>query len=59
MNSARKDGGSVTVVAGDTLSKIAEDNNIAGGWRALYESNKATLADPNRIRPGQRLTLSR
>src|SRR5690606_2931748 len=52
-----KPGGPVTVAAGDTLSKIAKDNKVAGGWKALYEANKKQLSDPSLIRPGMQLTL--
>ncbi|MFF5403941.1 peptidoglycan DD-metalloendopeptidase family protein [Streptomyces misionensis] len=47
-----------TVVRGDTLSGIAEDQHVPGGWRPLYAGNRATVgADPDLILPGQRLTL--
>ncbi|WYB34396.1 transglycosylase family protein [Streptomyces sp. GD-15H] len=47
-----------TVVHGDTLSGIAAEERIRGGWRGLYETNGATIgADPDLILPGQRLTL--
>ncbi|TWV56382.1 M23 family metallopeptidase [Streptomyces misionensis] len=47
-----------TVVRGDTLSGIADDQHVPGGWRPLYAANRATVgADPNLILPGQRLTL--
>ncbi|MFG3009328.1 transglycosylase family protein [Streptomyces cinerochromogenes] len=48
-----------TVVHGDTLSGIAGDHHVPGGWRALYTGNRATIgADPDMILPGQRLSLS-
>src|SRR5690606_15126281 len=47
-----------TVVRGDTLSGIAADERIRGGWRGLYDANRSTIgADPDFIVPGQRLTL--
>ncbi|MEU6547247.1 transglycosylase family protein [Streptomyces sp. NPDC046859] len=47
-----------TVVAGDTLSRIAEERKVRGGWRGLYAANRATVgADPDLILPGQRLAL--
>ncbi|MEU6510955.1 transglycosylase family protein [Streptomyces sp. NPDC046942] len=47
-----------TVVHGDTLSGIAEDHHVRGGWRTLYAGNRSTIgADPNLILPGQRLAL--
>ncbi|MFD8510578.1 LysM peptidoglycan-binding domain-containing protein [Streptomyces antimycoticus] len=52
--------GSYTVVHGDTLSAIADTENVAGGWERLYEINRQVIgADPDVIRPGQRLTLQR
>ncbi|MFD7393349.1 transglycosylase family protein [Streptomyces sp. NPDC059852] len=47
-----------TVVQGDTLSRIAEERKVRGGWRGLYAANRATVgADPDLILPGQRLAL--
>lgn len=47
-----------TVVRGDTLSGIAEERRVNGGWRQLYEANrKAIGGDPDLITPGQRLAL--
>ncbi|MEU1038039.1 transglycosylase family protein [Streptomyces sp. NPDC005551] len=47
-----------TVVQGDTLSGIADSRRVQGGWRQLYEANRATVgADPDLIVPGQRLDL--
>jgi LysM repeat protein len=45
------------VRAGDTLSSIAREQQVVGGWQALYAANRADLADANMIRPGQMLTL--
>ncbi|MET8268231.1 transglycosylase family protein [Micromonospora arida] len=46
------------VKAGDTLSEIAADQRVAGGWQALYEDNRQVVgADPGLIFPGQRLSL--
>ncbi|MFG2944568.1 transglycosylase family protein [Streptomyces adustus] len=48
-----------TVVRGDTLSGIAEEQQVRGGWQRLYSANRATVgADPDLILPGQRLSLS-
>ncbi|WP_026422962.1 transglycosylase family protein [Actinokineospora inagensis] len=47
--------GDYTVVAGDTLSKIAATHGVAGGWQALHELNKAYIGDPNLILVGQKI----
>ncbi|GAA3505086.1 hypothetical protein GCM10019016_121990 [Streptomyces prasinosporus] len=47
-----------TVVRGDTLSGIAAQERVRGGWRGLYEANRSAVgADPDLILPGQRLAL--
>ncbi|MEH0416836.1 transglycosylase family protein [Streptomyces sp. B21-083] len=47
-----------TVVHGDTLSGIADDRSVKGGWQRLYAGNRRTIgADPDLIVPGQRLNL--
>ncbi|MFG2292898.1 transglycosylase family protein [Streptomyces sp. NPDC048603] len=46
------------VAPGDSLSAIAQQQHVEGGWQALYETNRATVGgDPDMIFPGQRLTL--
>jgi hypothetical protein len=51
-------GDAYTVRAGDTLASIADSLDLHGGWRALYEENKAAIgSDPSRIVPGQTLGL--
>ncbi|GLX17482.1 transglycosylase family protein [Streptomyces lavendulae] len=46
------------VAPGDSLSTIASDQHVEGGWQALYETNRSTVGgNPNLIFPGQRLTL--
>ncbi|MFC4496033.1 transglycosylase family protein [Streptomyces ovatisporus] len=46
------------VVGGDSLSSIAEDHDVKGGWPGLYERNRATVGgDPDLILPGQQLRL--
>ncbi|MGW7289209.1 transglycosylase SLT domain-containing protein [Streptomyces sp. NPDC054847] len=52
--------GTVTysVVAGDSLYKIAEEHSLNGGWKQLYKDNrKAVGADPALIHPGLQLTI--
>jgi len=53
------DGTTVTVKKGDTLSKIAKEQyGDASKWTLIYNANKGVVgADPNRILPGQVLTL--
>lgn len=47
-----------TVKAGDTLSKIAKDHlGDAGDYMKIFEANKGTLTDPDKIKPGQVLTI--
>ncbi|WP_128434785.1 transglycosylase family protein [Streptomyces cyaneus] len=47
-----------TVVRGDTLSGIAESQQVKGGWQGLYAANRQAIgADPDLILPGQRLAL--
>ncbi|WP_018549346.1 transglycosylase family protein [Streptomyces sp. LaPpAH-108] len=47
-----------TVVHGDTLSGIADEHEVRGGWRGLYAGNRAAIgSDPDLILPGQRLSL--
>ncbi|MGV9230790.1 transglycosylase family protein [Streptomyces nigra] len=49
---------SYRVRAGDTLASIADSLDVDGGWRALYEANKAAIgADANNIAPGQTLDV--
>ncbi|ANS65743.1 secreted protein [Streptomyces lincolnensis] len=55
-HAARDD--SYIVRPGDTLASIADSLDLQGGWRALYEENKAAIGtDPSRIVPGQTLGL--
>jgi nucleoid-associated protein YgaU len=49
--------GSYVVKAGDTLSKLAASHNVNGGWRAIWAANRSSIADPNLIFVGQRITL--
>ncbi|MFI8370636.1 transglycosylase family protein [Streptomyces sp. NPDC085466] len=47
-----------TVTPGDSLSAIARDERVGGGWKRLYEINRKVVGDdPDLILPGQRLTL--
>ncbi|MFD6246238.1 transglycosylase family protein [Streptomyces roseolus] len=47
-----------TVTPGDSLSAIAQEERVRGGWQRLYEINRKVVGDdPDLILPGQRLTL--
>jgi LysM repeat protein len=47
-----------TVVPGDSLSKIASDHSLPGGWKKLYEVNREAVgANPSLIHPGLKLSL--
>jgi resuscitation-promoting factor RpfA len=57
-SSVKATGKSYTVRSGDTLAKIASSRHVKGGWRALYQLNRAEIGgNPNVIFPGQRLAL--
>ena len=47
-----------TVRAGDSLSKIASQFHISGGWQSLYNTNRSAVgSNPNLIHPGLRLKV--
>jgi nucleoid-associated protein YgaU len=46
-----------TVKSGDTLSKIGQHHGVS--WQAIFEANKDTLKDPDKIFPGQKLRIPR
>lgn len=47
-----------TVRAGDSLSKIASQFHVTGGWQTLYAHNRAAVgSNPNMIHPGLRLKI--
>ncbi|MFJ8714027.1 peptidoglycan DD-metalloendopeptidase family protein [Streptomyces violaceus] len=49
-----------TVKAGDCLAKIADDQNVSGGWKKLYADNRdAVGADPSLIHPGLKLSVGK
>ncbi|GAA2130282.1 transglycosylase family protein [Streptomyces synnematoformans] len=50
--------GNYTVRPGDTLSDIATEHSLEGGWSELYDGNRKSLGtDPDTIQPGQELEL--
>lgn len=47
-----------TVALGDSLSRIANAEDVVGGWHRLYTQNRTVIgSDPDLIRPGQKLIL--
>ena len=56
--SAAAGGGTYTVKAGDTLSKIAKEQlGDAGDYMKIFDVYKSILSDPDKIKPGQVLTI--
>jgi LysM repeat protein len=55
--SSSSSGKTYTVRSGDSLYRIASNQSVSGGWSALYQLNKGTVADPNVIQVGQVLKL--
>ena len=46
------------VRSGDSLSKIADTQDVSGGWTKLYSDNRTSVGDdPSLIHPGLKLTL--
>ncbi|NUP36253.1 MAG: LysM peptidoglycan-binding domain-containing protein, partial [Streptomyces sp.] len=49
-----------SVRTGDCLSKIADEQHVAGGWHRLYSDNRRAVGDdPSLIHPGLKLTIGR
>ncbi|MGR8007141.1 M23 family metallopeptidase [Streptomyces hypolithicus] len=47
-----------SVVSGDYLSKIAEEQDVRGGWHKLYKDNRVVVGgNPELILPGMKLTI--
>ncbi len=44
-----------TVQSGDNLSKIGKQYGVS--WNAIFEANRDKLSDPDKIKPGQELTI--
>ncbi|MGW0912440.1 transglycosylase family protein [Streptomyces sp. NPDC002784] len=53
----KKGDGEYKVTTGDTLSTIAEEHDVKGGWEKLFKLNKDIVADADLIYPGQQLHL--
>ncbi|GHH27986.1 LysM peptidoglycan-binding domain-containing protein [Lentzea cavernae] len=47
--------GDYTVKDGDTLSRIADELRVEGGWQALVAKNARFLTNPDLIRPGDKI----
>lgn len=57
-DTAPQSGGTYTVESGDNLWKIAKKRLGDGGrWKEIHELNRDKVSNPNRIYPGQVLTL--
>ncbi|MDV9173390.1 LysM peptidoglycan-binding domain-containing M23 family metallopeptidase [Streptomyces sp. W16] len=49
-----------SVKAGDWLAKIAEDQDVSGGWKKIYQDNREAIGgDPSLIHPGLKLSLGK
>ncbi len=48
-------GSTYTVQAGDSLSKIGSHYGVS--WQKIFEANRDKLNDPDKIHPGQELTI--
>ena len=47
-----------TVKSGDWLAKIADEQNVSGGWHRLYDDNRQAVGEnPSLIHPGLKLSL--
>jgi LysM repeat protein len=53
----KKGDGEYKVVKGDTLSTIAAEHDVKGGWEKLFKLNKDIVEDADLIYPGQQLHL--
>jgi len=49
--------GTYEIKPGDTLSKIADEQKVSGGWQAIVEKNKGFLTNPDLIFPGHKIAL--
>ncbi|MGW4034335.1 transglycosylase family protein [Streptomyces sp. NPDC004838] len=54
----QKGDGEYEVKSGDTLSGIAQEQGVDGGWQKLFDLNKDIISDADVIFPGQQLDLS-
>lgn len=54
-SSSGDSGSTYTVQAGDSLSKIGSHYGVS--WQKIFEANRDKLDDPDKIQPGQELTI--
>ncbi|MEV7235494.1 transglycosylase family protein [Streptomyces sp. NPDC051020] len=54
-----KGDGEYKVKSGDSLSKIAAQHKVKGGWQQLFKLNKDIVEDADLIYPGQQLHLTK
>ena len=48
-------GSTYTVQSGDSLSKIGSQYGVS--WQKIFDANRDKLDDPDKIQPGQELTI--
>ena len=56
-HSYKGNGKYVTIKSGDSLAKIANANNVKGGWMALWSINHGKISNPNLIMAGDKIEL--
>ncbi|MEJ8633066.1 LysM peptidoglycan-binding domain-containing protein [Streptomyces sp. NPDC006475] len=57
---AKKAPTTYSVAAGDSLSSIADQLAVSGGWKKLYQDNRRAIgADPALIHPGLKLSVGK
>lgn len=55
---AKKTAKTYSVKVGDYLAKIADEQDVEGGWKRLYSDNRAAIgSDPSLIHPGLKLSI--
>ena len=54
---AANNGADYTVKPGDTLSGIAGDLGVDGGWTVIFDRNRDIVVNPDLIFPGQQLDI--
>jgi len=54
---APRNGADYTVKPGDTLSGIAKELGVDGGWTVIFDRNRDIISDPDLIFPGQQLDI--